>query len=433
MDDREKDIKNPKKESSQGTPQTPPSGSQPSNSSSSRTSNMQKWKENYFRKNQPQEEQNNQKTDLIQTAKKIKDGAQSFNKNPKKWKENYEKRQVPAPKRARRINTGITGVDKKVDDIRKTIKTIRMAVNVARAIIGMSGGTLGLIIGLIFLFIVIYLLFFGGGGSLPFGSNSASPTPAPSSGGSTYPPIPGLTLTLIGPEIIANGELLKYTVETSYDSSQTLPIENITIFNDIPPGTSFSASNSTGSFTESGSQVSWPLSNPDNRDGFIIVLDLDQNDILVSNKVYARATGGSESGNTDPTATDCGNPSYAMYLQKIAGGLNFGDPNCDFDRSKLYTLLEQIDPLNADAWYACAQLESSYIPVAYAGHAEIGTPDPGGAWGLFQMGQGNKRPTDNGRVVWTQQATNAVADSKLYPSFKDYWQCFRDLNYDGIR
>lgn len=108
-------------------------------------------------------------------------------------------------------------------------------------------------------------------------------------------------------------------------------------------------------------------------------------------------------------------------------GLNFGDPDCSFSKSKLYDELTTIDPTNADYWfYTVAPCESTYNPNAYNGAADV--PDPAGAWGLFQMGRGKNGVYDHGDVIWSLQTSNAVNyNNALSAADKwGYWWCARD-------
>jgi hypothetical protein len=105
-------------------------------------------------------------------------------------------------------------------------------------------------------------------------------------------------------------------------------------------------------------------------------------------------------------------------------GQNFGDPQCNFDKNTLFTQLQQEDASNADIWFnEVVPCESGFNPNAYA-PPTTGTPDAGGAWGLFQMGQGKNGALDHGDVVWGSQASNAVNYNKtvLKGSWR-YWAC----------
>jgi len=96
---------------------------------------------------------------------------------------------------------------------------------------------------------------------------------------------------------------------------------------------------------------------------------------------------------------------------------NFGNPNCDFSRDKLYQLLQQLDKgttktntgkirTNVDIWYnSLIPHESGYDPNAVALHSASGR----GAYGLFQMNPNGYSSTyDSGNVEWHWQVTNAI-------------------------
>jgi hypothetical protein len=141
-----------------------------------------------------------------------------------------------------------------------------------------------------------------------------------------------------------------------------------------------------------------------------------------------------------PSDDNCGG-KYNANMSKNPTRKNFGDPQCNFTKDALHTLLKQEDPVNADFWFnTVVKCESGYNPNAYAGHAEIGTPDPGGAWGLYQMGSstppgspppapGRGGQNDRGDVPWVIQTKNAVSKGKQLggsqASLARYWACAR--------
>lgn len=143
---------------------------------------------------------------------------------------------------------------------------------------------------------------------------------------------------------------------------------------------------------------------------------------------------------TPPSADACGG-KYTANMSKNPTGENFGDPTCNFDKDGLHNLLRTEDPTNADFWFnEVVRCESGYNPNAYAGHAEIGTPDPGGAWGLYQMGsstppgspppaEGRGGANDRGDVPWVLQTKNAVSKGKQLGGTRAglarYWACAR--------
>jgi len=116
-------------------------------------------------------------------------------------------------------------------------------------------------------------------------------------------------------------------------------------------------------------------------------------------------TGGTTGGPVPGSNKNTCNNTYTLNNPR---GMNFGDPNCDFKKEDLSAYLQKIDPANASNWYSVIAIcESGYNPNAYASPA-TGTPDAGGAWGLFQMGQGKNGQYDHGDVYWRTQADGAV-------------------------
>ncbi len=111
--------------------------------------------------------------------------------------------------------------------------------------------------------------------------------------------------------------------------------------------------------------------------------------------------------NAAPNSNSCG----GKYSFNNPIGLNFGDPACTFTKDKLYSLLKQHDSQNADYWfYTVIPCESpGYNANLYYRCGPAGcTPDPSGAWGLFQMGRGRNGQYDHGDVAWPRQVTNAT-------------------------
>lgn len=125
-------------------------------------------------------------------------------------------------------------------------------------------------------------------------------------------------------------------------------------------------------------------------------------------------------GNTAANTSKCG----GKYPLSNPRKKNFGDPGCNFTKNALYTLLKTQDAANASKWFnTVVRCESSYNPNAYASPA-IGTPDKGGAWGLFQMGQGKNGTYDHGDVAWALQSSNAVNyNNKVIKGNWRYWAC----------
>jgi hypothetical protein len=139
-----------------------------------------------------------------------------------------------------------------------------------------------------------------------------------------------------------------------------------------------------------------------------------------SNVPPSQTPSGAPGGNVPPNTSTCGGKYRLTNPRKK----NFGDPSCNFTKNDLFTLLKQQDPANATKWFnTVVSCESGYNPNAYASPA-TGTPDKGGAWGLFQMGQGKNGTYDHGDVEWRLQASNAVNyNNKVIKGNWRYWAC----------
>lgn len=158
---------------------------------------------------------------------------------------------------------------------------------------------------------VIIAFFFRGGGlpSLDTGGEGGSAVgPVGTGAPPIFPPIPGLTLTLTGPEFINNGELVSYSVTVLYDSSiATVPLDQITVFDDIPQFTDLDSATGNFNYNIETGTVSWSLSLDENKAGFSIILKPTKGDFFLENFVYAR---------TDvapPAAGTSGNACTAPY------------------------------------------------------------------------------------------------------------------------
>lgn len=136
-----------------------------------------------------------------------------------------------------------------------------------------------------------------------------------------------------------------------------------------------------------------------------------------------------QTGSTAANNNDCGGKyrnDFNLNTVLNFGPKNFGDPGCEFDKTKLATLITSLDPANKYRWYnVIAWCESRYDPNA----EEVqGAVDAAHAWGLFQMGRGKNGILDHGDVPWRQQTSNAINynKTKINGSFL-YWQT---RNYD---
>ncbi len=163
-------------------------------------------------------------------------------------------------------------------------------------------------------------------------------------------------------------------------------------------------------------------------------------DFYVENQAWAEEVGAStpiHSGGDTPANSETCEGYYDLNnpYHKDGTGANFGDPSCSLltnrrpsDKDKLYTLLKDLDPQHADEWFfniiPCEA--PGYNPNTYASHESIGTPDPVGAWGLYQMGRGRNGEFDHGDVDWRKQTTNAINYNKYLVTIGrqwEYWAC----------
>lgn len=307
----------------------------------------------------------------------------------------------------------------------------RTAARTAMALIGSLGSPFWIIIGtvLFFLFATILLTGFSPGGGREGSQPVAIDTPS----------ISGLKLEKTGPSQVNVDNDISYTINGSYDGN-----EDIVVVDKIPQHTEFKTA--TGNFTCDGNPssscnknsqlVEWKL-NDNNPKSFSFSLTVHpiQNDVTVVNIAEPKIAGKVVPiGGDDPPNKNTCDGKYTQVMKKNPLGQNFGDPSCNFTKDDLYTLLKQQDPANADFWRLIVRCESSYIPNEYfrCGGGRC-TPDPAGAWGLFQMGSdfpGNRRngPFDRGDVAWQQQISNAINyyKTELLPkkrSIGDYWEC----------
>lgn len=251
---------------------------------------------------------------------------------------------------------------------------------------------------------------------------------------------------------ISNGEDLKYTILISHNRDEAqIPLEDITLYSLIPPGTIFVSATGNYDISEPG-KISWKLypenqttqddSSPNKTFVFNLMVDPD-NDIVVSNRI---SLDGEISviprGDITPNDNYCQNNIYNYVLRNDLLPKNFGDPTCTLDtaakRDQLYALLQQKDPQWADFWFSIViPGESGYRPNAWA-RPVPDEDDPRdvlsdtGAWGLFQMGSSeppgkltNRNGTYRGDLTWPEQVDTAIARNKYLEGrgllFK-YWQ-----------
>ncbi len=256
------------------------------------------------------------------------------------------------------------------------------------------------------------------------------------------PNAPQLTITKTGPSQAAIGDLLPYQIVVSYPSTA----QDIIVTDHIPTGTKYLDSTPPAKWDEATQTATWNLKDyivppatilSNASSTLSIRLQATANDSSFYNQATATVTGagakepgGPVSGEyLAPNSTNCS----GKYSLTTAIG-NFGDPSCNFDQNTLYDMLVAQDAANADIWFfRIVPCESGYDPNAYA-PPSTGTPDAGGAWGLFQMGSstppgqpppapGKNDVTDRGDVNWPVQASNATSYAKLIGGdLQAYWE-----------
>ncbi|MGE5041635.1 MAG: hypothetical protein ACM3IJ_01895 [Candidatus Levyibacteriota bacterium] len=278
-----------------------------------------------------------------------------------------------------------------------------------------------LLVLLVIMMIVVTLLKSGGGDS-DFQLMGNTP-PGGGAPGSSKNPIPGFTLTkAVDKSSSTYPEPITYTITFSYTptSGATIQLSDITIYDKLPANVTYVESSGVSVFDSSTNTVSWKLSDAANTSPLTLKVTPNQDAIIINNSAYATAqavTGGQPPSSSQPSSSDCGHYSLTSPLA------NYGDPNCNFTKDQLYTLLVSQDPQNADYWYAkIVPCESGYDPNAYLAASASGA----GAYGLFQMnptGRGNGE-YDAGSVEWPTQISNAINyNSKVIGGSFNYWAC----------
>lgn len=304
-----------------------------------------------------------------------------------------------------------------------TFKSAKDTIEKAKKIIGMVKNPTLLVPLIVVIVTILIAILFGGGSASGLGAISGGDQDAPQPSTQPVIKIPGLNLKLEGPNSINNGELLEYTITVSYDSSQsTTPLSDIEIYEVIPQNTSLEKAD--GAYTLDGNTIYWPMSQ--NSNSFSFVLRPTTPDIEVKNTVYAKVAASSSGSN--PTVNSC-NGSYDLTSNPL--GANFGDPDCNFNKDELYSLLKSLDPSNADGWYF--KLIYCETGGTYNSNAFNPVSTSGTAWGLYQMGHkeyselGITRQMNNefdrGDVEWRTQSKNAVSYNNLRGNDFAYWGC----------
>lgn len=260
-----------------------------------------------------------------------------------------------------------------------------------------------------------------------------------------------VTINKSGPEEVPNPDdsnrsNIRYTIDVSTDQ----PVDDIILYDTIPEGTKYvDASGEKELNTEDGkiTSVVWSVTKNASESteasdsaglsgSFTLTVKPEQSDFWVMNIAGALAFGGEDEGGTSngeyisPSSDNCSG-KYNITSNPLHK--NFGDPQCTFTKKKLFDLLMQLenqDRKRVNDWYVrIVPHESSYNPNAFFG----GSPDSGGAWGLYQMGSssppGKPPPApglngqyDRGDVNWEIQTENAVKyNQDCRKKGGDYW------------
>lgn len=145
-----------------------------------------------------------------------------------------------------------------------------------------------IIIAVVLILLLVFIIVLNKG-KLDLSSGGSS-----SSGGggttSSTNPIPGLELKLsAAKDQVNNGENIVYTVAVSYNSSSPIPIDTITIYEEVPSSTEFIEATGEPD-TSDKARIKWSLAKDTNRTSFTFTLKPLQPDITVVNKVFARTS-----------------------------------------------------------------------------------------------------------------------------------------------
>ena len=242
------------------------------------------------------------------------------------------------------------------------------------------------------------------------------------------------------------GDIVTFTITVK----DTKPAQEVIVIDHLPDGISLLDADITSDwqvrlFNPTAKTITWkasenvtaPLLNPPN---FTITIKYkvtkDKTHLVTWAEVNTIGAVGGISGTwVAPSNILCNGKDAAGALGNTIGK-NFGNPQCNFSKDKLFALLKQADPANADVWFnKIVPCESGYNPNAYA-NPNTGTPDAAGAWGLYQMGsssppglpppaEGKNGINDRGDLNWEIQTENATTYGKKIGSLGRYWSCAR--------
>ncbi len=170
----------------------------------------------------------------------------------------------------------------------------------------------------------------------------------------------------------------------------------------------------------------------------IVVTFKIPSDMWIANTAVGTVIGAQRTDDRSPSQLPNDENCNGFYTLNNKIHKNFGDPGCDYKSDKDKAKQELIARLGADnpdvnKWaLVVIPCESGYNANAYASHESIGTPDKGGAWGMFQMGScidapgsgcdGKNGPYDKGDVNWQLQIRNAVEYNRILERNRRKWQ-----------
>lgn len=239
-----------------------------------------------------------------------------------------------------------------------------------------------------------------------------------------------------GPKVVDNGQDIPYQIKVT--NNGVAPVD-IDITDPIPNNTEFvDASDLAGNVS---GVITWHVTGiaPGASRTVTMTVKPLVNDTYITNQASATISagggsgsgtntggntgtggtnqGGNSGGNTAANNDNCGG-KYS--LNNPIG--NFGDPNCNFNKSDLFQAFQQADPTNAEYWFnVVIPCESGYNPDSY----NPNSTDGDGAFGLTQMGRGQNGQYDHGDVNWPLQASNSVNYQHQITGWT-YWACAID-------
>lgn len=153
--------------------------------------------------------------------------------------------------------------------------------------------------------------------------------------------------------------------------------------------------------------------------------------------------GGAANENYVPPAPpeSCGGKYSSTISKNNFLPMNYGDPQCNFDKDKLRDLLMRLENNNQEFvnyWFVIIiPGESGFNPNAWAQPAGLQAElDASGAWGLYQKGSstppgspppapGKNGPLDRGDVNWEVQTANAINGNREAGCTFWYYGTFR--------